>query len=203
MIRYNRGGDKMGKQRLYLMRHGQTLFNQLKKIQGACDSPLTDLGIEQAKNAKESFSKRGITFNAAYSSTQERASDTLEIITDMPYQRLKGLKEWHFGKFEGESEVLNPPRSRPDQRSYEDYFVAYGGEGYLTVRNRITQTLNEIMENSEDEHVLAVSHGGAIYQFILGFIPWEEIQHLLPFANCQIFVFEFENGKFELVDTFV
>ncbi|CAJ1189625.1 hypothetical protein CPR19088_GLDEOEPO_02023 [Companilactobacillus paralimentarius] len=36
---------------LYLMRHGQTLFNQLHLIQGACDSPLTSEGIESAKKA--------------------------------------------------------------------------------------------------------------------------------------------------------
>lgn len=34
------------------MRHGQTLFNQMHKIQGVCDSPLTDLGINQAKLAR-------------------------------------------------------------------------------------------------------------------------------------------------------
>ena len=34
--------------RLFLMRHGQTLFNLQKRIQGACDSPLTALGKEQA-----------------------------------------------------------------------------------------------------------------------------------------------------------
>ena len=33
------------------MRHGQTLFNLRRKIQGACDSPLTKRGIEQAKMA--------------------------------------------------------------------------------------------------------------------------------------------------------
>ena len=37
----------------YIMRHGQTLFNVRKKIQGFCDSPLTDLDIEQAKKASE------------------------------------------------------------------------------------------------------------------------------------------------------
>ena len=31
---------------IYMMRHGQTLFNQLGKIQGWCDSPLTELGIK-------------------------------------------------------------------------------------------------------------------------------------------------------------
>ena len=41
---------------LYLMRHGQTLFNVRRKIQGSCDSPLTPLGIEQAKKAKELLS---------------------------------------------------------------------------------------------------------------------------------------------------
>ena len=35
---------------LYLMRHGQTLFNLQHKIQGWCDSPLTELGIKQAKS---------------------------------------------------------------------------------------------------------------------------------------------------------
>lgn len=43
------------KKTLYLMRHGQTLFNKRKKIQGACDSPLTEEGINQAKLAREYF----------------------------------------------------------------------------------------------------------------------------------------------------
>ena len=33
--------------KLYLMRHGQTLFNQMHKIQGWCDSPLTEAGIKR------------------------------------------------------------------------------------------------------------------------------------------------------------
>lgn len=38
---------------LYLMRHGETLFNQQKKIQGWCDSTLTELGRKQAAIAKD------------------------------------------------------------------------------------------------------------------------------------------------------
>ena len=37
------------KKDLYLMRHGQTLFNVRRKIQGWCDSPLTENGVKQAK----------------------------------------------------------------------------------------------------------------------------------------------------------
>lgn len=40
---------------LYMMRHGETLFNKRRKIQGWCDSPLTELGIRQAKGAKKYF----------------------------------------------------------------------------------------------------------------------------------------------------
>ena len=55
---------------LYLMRHGQTLFNARKKIQGNVDSPLTELGIKQAEIAKDYFTKNGIILTHAYSSTQ-------------------------------------------------------------------------------------------------------------------------------------
>lgn len=43
----------MDEKDLYLMRHGQTLFNVRRKIQGWCDSPLTELGKQQALKAKE------------------------------------------------------------------------------------------------------------------------------------------------------
>ncbi|KRL42818.1 hypothetical protein FD29_GL001468 [Companilactobacillus mindensis DSM 14500] len=76
------------------MRHGQTLFNQLHKIQGACDSPLTQQSIDDAKKVGQYFKSAGLKFDHAYSSTQERASDTLELITDQPYQRLKGISEF-------------------------------------------------------------------------------------------------------------
>lgn len=47
---------------------------------------------------KEYFEKEHITFDHVYSSTSERCSDTLEIITDMKYIRLKGLKEMFYGE---------------------------------------------------------------------------------------------------------
>lgn len=67
---------------LYLMRHGETLFNVQHKIQGWCDSPLTEKGIKQAQKVRDYFSKKGITFDHAYCSTSERCSDTLELIVD-------------------------------------------------------------------------------------------------------------------------
>lgn len=181
---------------LYLMRHGQTLFNQLHKIQGACDSPLTQQGIDDAKKVGQMFKDKGIIFDHAYSSTQERASDTLELITNQPYQRLKGLKEWNFGVFEGESERLNP---KPDPKigSYGDFFVQYGGESVDDVQQRVNQTLTEIMEQPDANNVLAVSHGGAIHSFVL---KWAR-DHTIHIPNCSAMKFSYDNGIFKYEET--
>ncbi|WP_239256381.1 histidine phosphatase family protein [Listeria ilorinensis] len=185
---------------LYLMRHGQTVFNMRHKIQGWCDSPLTELGIAQAKLAAEYFQKEQITFDHAYSSTAERACDTLELVTNqsMPYKRLKGLREWHFGVFEGESEDLNPPHE-PGATSYGDAFVKFGGEDSLEVQNRMDTTLREIMEQADHEQVLAVGHGGAMYMFIQ---KWEDFARVrqIRFSNCCILKFTYEAGEFQFVE---
>ena len=77
---------------LYLMRHGQTFFNQEGLVQGACDSPLTELGQDQARQAGAYLQERGIRFGQLYSSTQERASDTLELVSGRTILALKALK---------------------------------------------------------------------------------------------------------------
>ena len=88
---------------IYLVRHGQTLFNVRHKIQGTCDSPLTALGRKQAEAVYQYFLQKNIKFDAAFCSTQERASDTLEIITgkQLPYTQIKDLHEKSHGEYEG------------------------------------------------------------------------------------------------------
>lgn len=181
---------------LYLMRHGQTLFNKRHLIQGWCDSPLTDLGIYQAQIAGNYFKENGIHFDQAYSSTSERACDTLEIATNgqVSYQRIKGLKEWNFGVFEGESEDLNPALP------YEDFFVHYGGESQQEVQERINQTIQELMEKTSGDTILMVSHGGSIRNFAR---VWEKYQRTPitgRMTNCCILKFTCTDHIFYLED---
>lgn len=187
----------------YLMRHGQTRFNQQQRIQGASDSPLTALGIEQAQAARDYFEQEGIVFEKVYSSTQERAVDTAEIAsgrTDII--RRKGLKEMDFGAFEGQQEFLNPPFKR-DGSGYGDYFVTYGGEDSITVRERVHATMQDIMtENSANEAtILIVSHGGAIAQFYRNYAKTSP-QLKARISNCAIFKMTFEDGEFDLVSIY-
>ncbi|WP_436633787.1 histidine phosphatase family protein, partial [Lactobacillus acidophilus] len=131
---------------IYLMRHGQTYFNLWHKIQGWTDSPLTEEVIKQAKEIGRYFRENNINFDKGYSSTSERASDTLELATDhqLPYRRLKGLKEEYFGSFEAEDERLNPPVP------YEDLFVKYGGKSEDQVKMRIHDTMLKIARENAD-----------------------------------------------------
>lgn len=181
------------KKTLYLMRHGQTLFNQRKKVQGWCDSPLTELGVKQAETAGKYFKERNIIFDDAYSSTSERASDTLELVTDMPYTRLKGLKEWNFVTFEGESEDLNPPLP------YNDFFVKYGGEDQKEMQERVASACQKIMEE-DNKVVLAVSHGAACRNFMRYWEHTSTIVQQNKIGNCCILKFEYENKEFKLVE---
>ncbi|MDF9825214.1 broad specificity phosphatase PhoE [Breznakia sp. PF5-3] len=182
------------KRTLYLMRHGQTVFNVRKKIQGQCDSPLTEVGMKQALIAKAYFKKQNITFTHAYASTAERASDTLEIVTDMPYTRVKGLKEWGFGVFEGEMDDLMPPRP------YGDFFIAFGGEGESQVRNRVSDTLMKIMQEEDHEHVLVISHGASCRQFMKKWEHTSDVGQKEKIENCCILKFAFEDNSFKLLE---
>lgn len=181
---------------LYLMRHGQTLFNKRHLIQGWCDSPLTDLGIYQAQIAGNYFSEQGIHFDQAFSSTSERACDTLEIAThgQVSYQRIKGLKEWNFGVFEGESEDLNPALP------YEDFFVHYGGESQQELQDRMNRTISELMEQSSGDTILMVSHGASIANFARAWKQHWRVDITSRMTNCCILKFTYSDHIFYLED---
>ena len=176
------------------MRHGQTLFNLQHKIQGWCDAPLTELGKQQAEIAGQYLKNHHIQIQSAYASTSERACDTLEIVLDhsQSYQRKKGLKEWHFGVFEGKDECLNPPLP------YGDFFQAFGGEGEAQFQKRIVDTIQDIAQHDEAESILIVSHGAACAQFARYWSRYGVVQYQPGIGNCAIFKYTYDNEIFVL-----
>ena len=84
------------------VRHGETIFNATNKSQGACDSPLTENGINQARQCSSRLKTMDI--DKCYCSTSERATDTANIVLEnrnISITPLKGLKEMSFGYLEG------------------------------------------------------------------------------------------------------
>ncbi|MDR2659600.1 MAG: histidine phosphatase family protein [Spirochaetaceae bacterium] len=92
---------------IYVVRHGQTIFNLMDKVQGISDGVLTEKGITGAVNMGKGL--RGVQFNAVYSSDLKRAVDTACIAMEQNRAtkqweviEKKELREVSFGVFEGD-----------------------------------------------------------------------------------------------------
>lgn len=103
---YNSEREREDMVKIFLVRHGETENNIGRKMQGWCDSPLTENGIQQARQVGKELS--GIQFEAAYSGDLPRQKKTAEIILGMnTTSYVPGLKtdprfrETSFGSFEG------------------------------------------------------------------------------------------------------
>lgn len=185
---------------LYILRHGETLFNVQGKSQGWCDSPLTERGMEQARIAGRTLASLGIEFDAYYSSTSERCCDTLELACEAgwgvvpEYKRSKGLKEFNFGAFEAKDQFL-------ECFPHGDFYVAYGGESEDQVLKRFKTTLLSIMANGY-QSVLVSSHGGTGIMLFHDVVPNPE-PGTVPFGNCICYHYAYDDGQLSWVETIV
>jgi uncharacterized phosphatase len=64
---------------IYVIRHGQTDLNKEERLQGRLGLPLNEYGIKQAECLRDKL--KGIKFDYVFSSPQERAIQTAEIVT--------------------------------------------------------------------------------------------------------------------------
>ena len=186
--------------KFYIIRHGQTLFNEKGIIQGACDSPLTEKGIEQAKKVAEIW--KDIDFEAAYSSTQERAEDTCQILMngrDIPFTPLKAFKEQNFGDLEGEKieKVFSEVKSYDE---LDEIILSTGGEMPEKVSERFINKMKELT-NIHNGNVLIAAHGMCIV-YTMQAIDKEKFNSLLNGAmglqNCATCIVEYKDNKFEI-----
>ena len=94
---------------IYLIRHGETVWNRASRLQGHKDTPLTMKGVKQAQSL--GFALKGVLKNKTpgffYSSPIGRAKQTAAIIADIidfDIERIEykpSLKEITFGDWDG------------------------------------------------------------------------------------------------------
>lgn len=94
------------KKEIYLVRHGETLFNYFYKMQGWSDTPLTKKGAAQAQRAGRELAN--IPFDLAIASDLGRAIHTCREIVklnrnadQLHIQEMPEFREVYFGSFEG------------------------------------------------------------------------------------------------------
>jgi 2,3-bisphosphoglycerate-dependent phosphoglycerate mutase len=184
--------------KLYLVRHGQSAGNAEGRFGGHSPTPLSKLGVQQAKLTAQSLAKENI--DAIYTSDLHRAVQTAEPLAkllDLPIIKTSAFRERHVGVLEGltfdESKEAFP----------KDYYalvnrnihhVITKGESYRHLLRRATNELREILRNHQGEKVVIYSHTGAICFLTLHLVgainrytkqtPW------LVTSNCGINRFE-------------
>lgn len=160
----------------YIVRHGQTIWNVQRRIQGHSDTPLTEEGIRDAHELAKTF--QHIDFAAAYSSDLLRAKRTAEIVIADHQLLVKTnqlLREQYFGKYEGANveqyrTELGQLLEKRRQLTFEENLHLSIGEGIEThaeVTTRMITFLREAAAAHAGQNVLIVSHGAMIRAFLV------------------------------------
>ncbi len=146
-----------------IIRHGETMWNVQKRIQGQRNSSLSENGITQAELVAEALAKR--EFDVLISSDLERAVETAKIINkqlSLTHKYNLNLRERSFGIFEGKNFAEIEEKYPEEFRRYKERnpeFVVPGGESIEQMYDRVTSEIEAIARKFKDQKVLIVSHG--------------------------------------------
>ena len=186
---------------LVLVRHGESKWNRVCRLQGHFDSPLTDLGIAQAKSV--SFYLSGILINQhlkIYTSPLKRAYDTAKIIAkELHNPRAEvvieeRIKDFNLGNIAGicgwdKVAELFPEQARLRLQN-PLHFHPPGGESGTDFEARLRCFLNEL----EDDGItkLLVSHG-IVNKFIRGIHRNLNGAEIIEFGESQDTIYRLDN----------
>lgn len=150
---------------LTLLRHGETVGDSRVRLYGGTDIALSDLGRSQMVRAAQRLAAEPL--DAAWTTPLDRAQESARIVLsgrDVPLRIADGLREIHFGVWEGLT--LDEARARhPDVwarwSSEGDGFTFPGGDQRAAFRARIAAATRATLLDTSG-HVLAVLHKGVI-----------------------------------------
>lgn len=84
---------------LVLIRHGESVWNQLDKFTGWTDVELSAKGIQEAKNLGIALRQNGFEFDIAYTSVLNRAIHTLQYALESAHMTwIPVIKDWHLNE---------------------------------------------------------------------------------------------------------
>lgn len=196
--------------KIYIIRHGETDWNTIKRLQGRSDIELNAQGRRLAEITAEAL--RDVQFTRAYTSPLKRAKETATILCqgrEIPVIEEPRIIEMSFGIYEGlcsgkDHYTIPDPNfsfffTKPDQ-----YIPPEGAESIEELCERTTEFLQELVEcpDMKDETILISTHGAALMGLlssvhkrgIAGF--WGEGVH----KNCAVTILEVDNHEISIVE---
>ena len=205
----NDKNDKVLK--LYIVRHGETEWNVIKRFQGQLNTPLTEKGMKKLVETGKKL--KNILFDQVYTSELGRTVASAEIILNenngyknnkLELKKLAELNEVYFGVWQG--------------LTYEEVFLKYPEEGnnyFYNVKNykaenveaekledaleRFLKGINKILDSHESGNILVVTHG-TVFEMFMNYVANNsifDIDERTLMGNGDYKVFSYKDGKFQ------
>jgi broad specificity phosphatase PhoE len=191
--------------RLILVRHGETAWNQERRIQGgSSDVELSEVGKKQAERLGLALKEKRI--NAIYSSTLKRALDTAQAIASqhkLTVQVESDLREMEVGDLEGVpiAELgANFSQFLLEWRQGQGLEKLPGGESIADLADRVWAAIQDIIQRHRRETVVVVSHYLAVAVTICKALGWPLSRlERIRVQNCSINIIDLGDGHPYLV----
>ena len=189
--------------KIYLVRHGQTKFNQQGVVQGrGIDAPLNETGIRQAEMFYQAY--KNISFEKVYTSSLKRTHESVQqfIKDGIEHEEYEGFDEISWGLHEGAE------ASEERNVYFRDIIAQWtqgkthikieGGESPEDVAERQMLVINKILGSSEDV-ILVCMHGRAIRILLCKLLdyPLSEMDKFAH-ANLGLYVLDYTDGVFNI-----
>jgi broad specificity phosphatase PhoE len=175
----------------YIVRHGETDWNQQGMIMGHQDIPLNERGIDQANILKNVMQQ--LTIETIWTSPLLRARQTAEIINEGSNHRIlqnRDLMERGWGVGEGTIHLGQSPDVIKDfELGNMEESLPEGAESYINFKNRISSAFHEILEPSTLPPLI-VSHGGVLFVLAMALA-----QTTIIAKNCELYYFKPPNQE--------
>lgn len=184
---------------LYLVRHGQSAGNAEGRFGGHSATPLSELGLHQARITAKALAKERI--NAIYSSDLKRAMQTAEALAGLTGLQINAtdvFRERNIGVLEGLTFAEAEKEFPGDYKALVDRNVAHvitSGESYRQLVDRVSAAVDGILVKHLGGKIVVFAHTGTICFLTLHLMgalnadtvctPW------IVTSNCGINKFEF------------
>jgi 2,3-bisphosphoglycerate-dependent phosphoglycerate mutase len=192
--------------RLVLLRHGESQWNLENRFTGWVDVPLSEKGVEEARQAGEKL--RGFTFDRAFTSVLTRANETLRIVletvgqTNIPIERDKALNERMYGDLQGLNKAETAKKYGDAQvkiwrRSYD--VKPPGGESLKDTAERALPYYKNMIKPHllKGETIIIAAHGNSLRALVMELdqLSKEEVLELnIPTGVPLLYEFD-DSGK--------
>ncbi|MGM9998064.1 MAG: histidine phosphatase family protein [Candidatus Bruticola sp.] len=189
---------------IWLVRHGSTDWNTVKRWQGHSDVPLNELGKNQARALANNL--KNVDFMQVWSSDLHRCIETAQL--SMPHLKLeeirldKRLREIPMGIVEGHTwdELSAEDQAKVTAWWKDPYKTCFPGsdETLQDVSNRAESWIHDL---PEDGRVIAFSHGGIIRTILWNIVgpPQGKYQWTMELGNTGVVRLRYTNGFPSLV----